>query len=623
MALPYASTPSQLQQVKQDLEKAEARLEEKIEAVEEVAEDSIPAAEKGVPDGVATLDGAGKVPASQLPSYVDDVEEYATLSDFPAEGETGKIYVAIDTGFSYRWGGSTYVKISSSLELGETATTAYAGNKGKANADAIAAIQQTLEGGVVHPETDKGLSSNDFTDALKTKLDNIEDYATHTVIDTEFSIQSDNGISNKKVTNKFSDIGTQLTGKVDKVAGQGLSENNFTDAFKNKLMGVENNSTKTVANPELAGTESDLTSLEVSGIKYAVPSGGSGMTNPMTTAGDIIIGGSSGTPTRLAVGANGKVLKSNGTTVSWQDDETGSTVVANPTLAGTEADLTGLEVNGTKYAVPSGGGGGTTVVANPTLVGTEDSLTGLQVGNTKYKVSNVTNSSTGITINSIFHHIPDKCVPEYSGYGNIRYTDDLDLFGSKITIHGSQFCDNSGTFIRALVNSYPTLFRVNYSIGETAEDSAIYPTFIEIPLYQPFTYYDNNDEAVTIDYFLKITLGTDLKVPPEEPNAYSSCYISVLGFETQFNAFMTGKPSSGDAGSWDISDIYFDYGDFDLEFSMSNIPNLFLLIKNEILCINFNGDGKCQTLELTDSLQEALSSTFTYYIGKGQVTLGC
>lgn len=181
MALPYAATPSQLQQVKQDLEKAEARLEEKIEAVEEVAEDSIPAAEKGVPDGVATLDGAGKVPASQLPSYVDDVEEYATLSEFPAEGETGKIYVAIDTGFSYRWGGSTYVQMSSGLELGETATTAYAGDKGKANADAITIIQQTLEGGVVHPETGKGLSTNDFTDADQTKLSGIATQATKAV----------------------------------------------------------------------------------------------------------------------------------------------------------------------------------------------------------------------------------------------------------------------------------------------------------------------------------------------------------------------------------------------------------------------------------------------------------
>ena len=61
----------------------------------------------------------------------------------------------------------------------------------------------------------------------------------------------------------------------------------------------------------------------------------------------------------------------------------GTEVVANPTLAGTEADLEGLQVGDTKYKVPSGG---TEVVANPTLAGTEADLTGLQVGNTKYKV---------------------------------------------------------------------------------------------------------------------------------------------------------------------------------------------------------------------------------------------
>ena len=68
---------------------------------------------KGAANGLAELDGAGKVPSSQLPSYVDDVLEYANLAAFPATGETGKIYVAIDTGKTYRWSGSTYTEISS------------------------------------------------------------------------------------------------------------------------------------------------------------------------------------------------------------------------------------------------------------------------------------------------------------------------------------------------------------------------------------------------------------------------------------------------------------------------------------------------------------------------------
>lgn len=53
----------------------------------------------------------GKIPAGQLPSYVDDAVEYDSFSDFPAEGEEGKIYVAKDTGYTYRWTGSGYVQI--------------------------------------------------------------------------------------------------------------------------------------------------------------------------------------------------------------------------------------------------------------------------------------------------------------------------------------------------------------------------------------------------------------------------------------------------------------------------------------------------------------------------------
>lgn len=79
----------------------------------------------------ANLSNNGKVPASQLPSYVDDVEEYENILSFPNQGEEGKIYVAKDTNLTYRWGGSTYVEISQSIALGETSVTAYPGDKGK------------------------------------------------------------------------------------------------------------------------------------------------------------------------------------------------------------------------------------------------------------------------------------------------------------------------------------------------------------------------------------------------------------------------------------------------------------------------------------------------------------
>lgn len=132
-------------------------------------------------DGKADLVD-GKIPAAQLPSYVDDVLEYASTSAFPETGESGKIYISTDTNKTYRWGGSAYVEISESLALGETASTAYAGNKGKANADAIAAIKD-------------GTNIDSFADvetALAAKLNTAD-------VDDALSSTSTNPVQNKAV----------------------------------------------------------------------------------------------------------------------------------------------------------------------------------------------------------------------------------------------------------------------------------------------------------------------------------------------------------------------------------------------------------------------------------------
>jgi len=87
-------------------------------------------AEKSTWSGKADLED-GKVPASQLPSFVDDVVEAADFASLPGSGETGKIYVTLDDNKTWRWSGSNYVEISSSLALGETSSTAYRGDRGK------------------------------------------------------------------------------------------------------------------------------------------------------------------------------------------------------------------------------------------------------------------------------------------------------------------------------------------------------------------------------------------------------------------------------------------------------------------------------------------------------------
>jgi hypothetical protein len=103
--------------------------------------------EMGTASGVATLDANGIIVTSQLPSYVDDVLEYTSKSEFPTTGETGKIYVDTTTNLTWRWSGSTYVEISPSLALGETSSTAYRGDRGKVAYDtSLTAVQSVKIG---------------------------------------------------------------------------------------------------------------------------------------------------------------------------------------------------------------------------------------------------------------------------------------------------------------------------------------------------------------------------------------------------------------------------------------------------------------------------------------------
>lgn len=156
---------------------------------------AIPASQKGAANGVAGLGEDGKVPVSQLPSYVDDVVEGYLHTDgaFYKEAEhttkitaeSDKIYVDIATNKTYRWSGSAYVGIGSDLALGETASTAYAGNKGKANADEIAKIKN---GSTVVPKATDAATVSGHTVAT-----NVPENAkfTDTVYTPEYATTSD------------------------------------------------------------------------------------------------------------------------------------------------------------------------------------------------------------------------------------------------------------------------------------------------------------------------------------------------------------------------------------------------------------------------------------------------
>ena len=141
------------------------RLDTKIDDVNEDLQDF--KALKGQPNGLAELDGNGKVPASQLPSYVDDVmDAYATYTvsptgvlqniqlyadaehETPIVGERDKIYVNVTPGevsYQFRWSGSQWVHIdSNAIIIGDITGTAYDGGKGKAMENVVNSMPNNL-----------------------------------------------------------------------------------------------------------------------------------------------------------------------------------------------------------------------------------------------------------------------------------------------------------------------------------------------------------------------------------------------------------------------------------------------------------------------------------------------
>ena len=223
---------------------------------------------KGQKNGLAELDSNGRVPSNQLPSYVDDViEGYYYNSKFYKEsshtteidGESGKIYTDLGNNKTYRWSGTTYTEISASLALGETESTAYPGNKGKANAANITTLKSYFTNGVAKQAAADGNGNN--------------------IVDTYATKQN------------LTSVSQNASAKIDK--------------------------------------------------------------SVLTAKGDIIYASAASTPAKLAIGANGKVLKVVNGIPAWSDDNnTTYSAGTGLSLSGTTFNVnTGYTTNGKNYAV--------------------------------------------------------------------------------------------------------------------------------------------------------------------------------------------------------------------------------------------------------------------------------
>lgn len=262
---------------------------------------------KGAPNGLASLNESGIIPSAQLPSYVDDVIEVDTFSNLPGTGESGKIYIVQDTNLTYRWSGTDYVEISKSLALGETSSTAYPGDKGKATTDKLNRIpdklitdtvnvnQSTTEAVLnftTYRQEAQQVSRNTLTitsatisqaglmsSSDKTKLDGLKDQAGITSDINAVQTNLETHINNKSNPHEVTKDQVGL-GNVDNTSDANKPISNATQtALNGKFSATDGNALKQRVNniPELVATDitvdSDNDSVNISLDKTSIVDG--------------------------------------------------------------------------------------------------------------------------------------------------------------------------------------------------------------------------------------------------------------------------------------------------------------------------------------------------------------
>ena len=254
----------------------------------------------GAANGVASLGEDGKIPSSQLPSFVDDVLEYDTESAFPSSGEAGKIYVDKSTNKTFRWSGTQYVVIGSSLALGTTTGSAFDGANGQA--------------AYTHAVTNKGAA---FSSGLYKITTNAEGHVTAAtkvsktdITELGIPAQDTTALGSMSGTLSIAHGGTGATTKEDAISNLGLG----TLATKSS---VGKTDLSAGVQSSLALADSALQSITKSMVTTALgytPLETAPDPQPMTAA-SASADGAAGLVPKPAAGANTKFLRGDAT---WQ-----------------------------------------------------------------------------------------------------------------------------------------------------------------------------------------------------------------------------------------------------------------------------------------------------------------
>lgn len=329
---------------------------------------------KGAPNGLASLNESGIIPSAQLPSYVDDVIEVDTFSNLPGTGESGKIYIVQDTNLTYRWSGTAYVEISKSLSLGETSSTAYPGDKGKATTDKLNRIPDKLITDTVNVNQSTTEAVLNFTtyrqeaqqvgrntltitsattsqaglmsSSDKTKLDGLKDQAGITSDIDAVQTNLETHINNKSNPHEVTKDQVGL-GNVDNTSDANKPISNATQtALNGKFSATDGNALKQRVDniPELVATDitvdSDNDSVNISLDKTSIVDGTlSGTTININSAtaskAGILVPTDKSKIDKIITNGNGtKYLSDNGTYKEVSGEGESNIYVFSPTISG-------------------------------------------------------------------------------------------------------------------------------------------------------------------------------------------------------------------------------------------------------------------------------------------------
>jgi hypothetical protein len=450
-------------------------------------------ANKGVNNGYASLGGDGKVPSSQLPSYVDDVIEVSSFGTLPTTGETGKIYITLDTNKIYRWSGSVYVEVSSSAAV-------WGGITGTLSAQtdlqsALNAKENTITAGTTaqYYRGDKSFQTLDtsvvpegsnlyFTDARVNANGNVSanTAARHNAV----TLGTANGLS----------LATQ-------VLSLGLASGSTTGALSSTDWTTFNNKYP-ASNPN--GYTSNVGT--VTSVALTVPSAFSVSGSPITSSGTLAITGAGDTTQYIA--GDGSLI-------------TFPTAGQSGTLVREVRNTTGATLTKGTIVYISGATGNKPTVSK--AIATSDSTSAQTFGMVQ---ANIANNANGNVV----------CVGDLTGLDTSAFTEGAQLYLSSTTAGTytttKQLAPNHLVYIGVVTRAHPTQGQIEVNIQNGYELYELHDVSITSETNNQGLFY----EAST-DLWKNKSIATVLGYTP----ANGADYVALSGTQTiAGNKYFTG-----------------------------------------------------------------------------------